>query len=359
MAERPQISTEINSTIASTIAQPTTKLGGRGTPRRKVRRSNVSSTTTTNRFLENKLKIFRFDHQLDDFERFDEVEFFYEDGRVQQLNNYGELFSNKSMTIHQIQLDEALSKRKTSEEFQSSQINPNNRLSSYTHSTLSSSAYINQLGYQENPYSSNLLNNIKEIYGCVNAPSIQDDDVEQKVETTENLSKSSRRRRRRKTTNQQVAAETSEQIVLKNPAQTLSTTNDPDNPNRERRRRRRQRRKTKQSVNCDQQEQEKSADFNFEPINDQEKTFSTDSNEVNRHDLLPIEKTNRLTTSDQNSSEIPDEQQIFLFNEKNNVSLDQNRTNSMEKRSRSTETIRINKSSTNNKNDQVKWFSFL
>jgi hypothetical protein len=204
MAEPPPSSINI---------QPTTKLGGRGTPRRKTRRpSNTNhSASVAARTLENKLKPFRTQFQLQDQQELCDVTILYEDGHI-ELQKQVHVHSTWPMTIHEIDSPEAGLQTYHINELDSTsleylfgnlnnldnqQINSSNYYNDLQQRQFYSQPsryYMNYVAYQQNPYASNSYdnysNNIQQVYGGVNNTQSDDDELIEKP--------SKRKRRRRK-----------------------------------------------------------------------------------------------------------------------------------------------------------------
>lgn len=191
--------TEPSSNLPMNI-QPTKKLGGRGTPRRKTRRSNINPSLSAARALEPKLRTFRNQYQLQDQNELCDITVVYEDGRVELLNQVS-LYSTWSMNIHQINASE--------QGVQTYQLNELDEQSQAyvlgeTAPIYPSHSYSNHLGYQQNPYAyqsfENYYSNIRQVYGATNERSSSEhDEIEetQEVQSTETKSKRRRRRRRK------------------------------------------------------------------------------------------------------------------------------------------------------------------
>lgn len=225
MADPSEISEEnVNHHLSMlTSIQPTTKLGGRGTPRRKIRRSSNPNSTlsTAARVWENKLKPFRTQFQLQDHQDLCDVTLLYEDGRI-EMQNQVHVHSTWPMTMHEIDASEMGTQTShineldlTSKEYlcgngfpqehhsnDKSVISTGN--SSNYHQNLQqrqsyappSLYHMNYIAYQQNPYVMNSFehysNNIQQIYGNINT---------QSSETIRKCSKKRRRRRKHRTTN--------------------------------------------------------------------------------------------------------------------------------------------------------------
>jgi hypothetical protein len=220
-SETPPGSINNHSNSLATI-QPTTKLGGRGTPRRKTRRPNNTnhSASIAARTLENKLKPFRTQFQLQDQQELCDVTILYDDGHV-DVQKQVHVHSTGSMTIHEIDSSETGIQSyhindldSTSLEYlfgntNNLEIDMNNKQSI---STINSSNYytdlqqrqfysqpsryyMNYVAYQHNPYVlnsyDNYSNSIQQVYGGVN--NTHSDDEHESIEKT-----SKRKRRRRK-----------------------------------------------------------------------------------------------------------------------------------------------------------------
>ena len=102
----PSESVNNNSNFITTI-HPATKLGGRGTPRRRTRRPNNNnhSTLVAARTLESKLKPFRTQFQLQGQQELCDVTILYEDGHV-DIQKQVHIHSTWPMTIHEIDSSE-------------------------------------------------------------------------------------------------------------------------------------------------------------------------------------------------------------------------------------------------------------
>ncbi|CAF4522377.1 unnamed protein product [Rotaria sp. Silwood1] len=233
-----------NSSLITTI-QPTTKLGGRGTPRRKTRRPNTNnhSAVVAARALENKLKSFRTQFQLFDQQELCDVSILYEDGHI-DIQQQVQVHSTWPMTLHEIDSSETsiqtyhindldltscsylLGNLETLQhEFYRQSIpsttttttaaavplittpiptpsavsisNYVNNLQQCQFYSQPSHNYMNYVGYQHNPYAANAYesfsNDIRQIYGNINKKS-----DEEKDEQNPTITKSKRRRRRHK-----------------------------------------------------------------------------------------------------------------------------------------------------------------
>lgn len=217
----PPIEKNTNSHLITTI-QPTTKLGGRGTPRRKARRpSNTNhAALIAARTLENKLKPFRTQFQLQDQQELCEITILYDDGRI-DIQKQAHVYSTWPMTLHEIDSSETDIQTyhindldSTTLEYLFGNIDNlenefNNQESitiakplNYYHDIQQSQSYsqpsryyMNYVAYQQNPYGinsyENYSNNLRQVYGGVNT---QSDDENQ----TESQPTKKRRRRRRK-----------------------------------------------------------------------------------------------------------------------------------------------------------------
>ncbi|UJR26384.1 hypothetical protein I4U23_007716 [Adineta vaga] len=216
-----------NSNLVTTI-QPAIKLGGRGTPRRKTRRSSNTnhSALVAARTIENKLKPFRTQYQLYDQQELFDVTILYEDGHIDTQNQV-HIHSTRSMTIHEIDSSETGTQTyhindldsttsayllgKTdhfSNEINGQTISSLPILTSSTNYyndirqrqlyTQSSPYYMNASNYQQTPYAYNSFDayskNIQEVYGGVNE---QSDDEEEKDDIISTVTKSKRRRKRK------------------------------------------------------------------------------------------------------------------------------------------------------------------
>jgi hypothetical protein len=226
-----------NSNLITTI-QPTTKLGGRGTPRRKILRSNSTnhSAMVAARTLENKLKTFRTQFQLQDQQDLCDITILYDDGRV-EIQNQVQIYSTWPMTIHEIDSSEKGTQTYHINELDSTsseyllgnidhlqkELNPKQSISLTTNSSnyyndlqqrqaysQPSRSYMNYIAYKQNPYAwnsyENYSNNIREVYGGTNAQSEDEHD---------SITKTSKRKRRRrkhaKTTSEQLSSIISQQ----------------------------------------------------------------------------------------------------------------------------------------------------
>jgi len=255
MAEPLETSARSNNLNSNTIVtiQPTSKLGGRGTPRRKIRRSS-NPTVQIARQLENKLKPFRSQFHLQHHPELCDITILYEDGHV-EIQKQVHVHSSQLINAHEID----------SSENGGPQIYHINDLDStsceYLFGNLdsldrsipcppTSHSYTNYLAYQQNPYANDAFesysNNIEQVYGNINEPS-DDDDQEIKTEHSKK-----RRRRRRKPSKQ-----TTEQEILSLPTTTVASSpsalaqevNEPENEQisstKNKRKRRRQRKSNK------------------------------------------------------------------------------------------------------------------
>ena len=274
--------TNHNSTFIATI-QPTTKLGGRGTPRRKTRRSNNINQAA--RSLENKLKPFRSQFQLQDHQEFCDITILYDDGQIETQKQV-RVHSSWPMTIHEIDGSEAGTQiyhindldsasceylfgntSNLQNEFDQQQsINTVNSTSSYYNNLQqqqnsyyppSSQYYMNYMAYQQNPYATNYenySNNIRQVYGGANT---QSDDEPEEEETTKSSKKKRRRRNKHpKTTNEEsssIAAEIipqeEEEVTADHPSENLE--ND-DVTSTKTKRKRRRIRKSKKSLTSEE-----------------------------------------------------------------------------------------------------------
>lgn len=218
-----------NLNLATTI-QPTIKLGGRGTPRRKTRRPNSTnhSSLVAARALESKLKPFRTQFQLYDQQEPCDVSILYEDGHVNVLNQ-ARVHSTWPMTMHEIDssdtnvqthnikdLDSASCeylfgnvesiKNELNQQSMSVPMQPITTATSVSNYVQDlqqrqfysqSSNYFNYSPYQYNPYRyspyDNYARNIRQIYGSVNPK-----EDEEQNESNPTSKKSKRRRRRHK-----------------------------------------------------------------------------------------------------------------------------------------------------------------
>ncbi|CAF1433806.1 unnamed protein product [Adineta steineri] len=244
-----------NSSLITTI-HPAAKLGGRGTPRRKTRRSNynIHSTLVAARTLENKLKPFRTQFQLFDQQDLCDVTILYEDGHA-DLQKQVHVHSTRSMSIHEVDSSEAgtqtfhiddldtvtsthffgnienfqheLNIQSTTSTPSTSSVPslPTTPTTPTPPTTTSSTNYFNDLqqrqfysqpspyymhanAYQSNPYMFNSFDaycqNIRQVYGGANEQSDdseeekEDEDEEEQEQNPATASKSKRRKRRRK-----------------------------------------------------------------------------------------------------------------------------------------------------------------
>ena len=310
--------------------QPTSKLGGRGTPRRKARRSNANLplTTTFGRVLENKLKPFRSQFQLYDHQELCDVTFLYDDGRV-DVQNQVRVHSTHSMTIHQIDSSENgiqnyyLNQLDTNFAFYLLGIDLNQtqsmtRAPSYyqtlksVHPNAVTASYVNYLGYQQTPYSQSSTETIQAIYGGVNEV-ISNDEPDEPEGNDSIKSKRRRRRRQRKSNKNSIPSEINE-----------------ENKPTENKAKRRRRRKTKRSLNSGEEQrddtstsclrptalestsisEEFQAKSSFFSTNEADRSISTtitsDSIEENQSNML---STNRIIfPNDQNNKRVQNDQ---------------------------------------------------
>ncbi|CAF3215124.1 unnamed protein product [Rotaria socialis] len=254
----------INSSFTTAI-QPTRKLGGRGTPRRKTRRlsnNNNYAALVAARTLETKLKPFRAQYQLYDQQELCDITILYEDGHV-DVQKQVRIHSTRPMTLHEIDssetgvqtynindLDSASSEYlfgnldSLKAEFYSESI------PSATHAIKTANAsnyftglqqrqfysqpshhYLNYTPYQYYPYGYNsydsYTNNIRQIYGDVNEKSEDEEEKEKGKEENEPnpvSTKSKRRRRRHK--HQQKTSEQSSLTAPPPPPPTTTTQED-------------------------------------------------------------------------------------------------------------------------------------
>lgn len=227
-SETPPGNTKNNSHCITTI-QPTTKLGGRGTPRRKARRpnSNNYSALIAARTIENKLKPFRTQFQLQDQQELCDITILYDDGRV-EIQKQVHVHSTWPMTIHEIDssetgiqtyyindIDSANSEYlfgnidNLQDEFNNQQSIPITKSTNYYNDLQQSQSYsqpsryyMNYVAYQQNPYAINSYDtysqNIQQVYGGVNTQS--DAENENDNDNQEIIKTSRRKRRRRKHT---------------------------------------------------------------------------------------------------------------------------------------------------------------
>jgi hypothetical protein len=236
MAEPSETPPENNSTIITTI-QPATKLGGRGTPRRKIRRPNNNnhSALVAAHTLENKLKSFRTQFQLHDQQELCDVNILYEDGRV-DMQKQVHMHSTWPMTIHEI--DSSITGTQTHHinDFDSSSSaylfgNINDLKNKFNNQSTTNSSnsfnntqqrplysqppryYMNYVSYQQNPYTvnsyENYASNIRQIYGSVNDNSDEEKEEHNLIST--NTKKKKRRRKHSKILPEQSSSIISEQ----------------------------------------------------------------------------------------------------------------------------------------------------
>ena len=269
--EAPSSNAPASSNPLITV-QPAKKLGGRGTPRRKTRRSIASPQTAmaAARTLENKLRPFRAQFQLYDQPDLCDVTILYDDGRI-DVQNQVHVHSTYPMTIHQIEpleaemqiyhLDELDADSRShllgqhfnplSNPIQApSTISSNyyqNLQSSYAPSSSSSShSYLNYLAYQQNSYAhnapENYTDNIRQVYGAVK----EEPDDEEEVLAP---GKAKRRRRRRKPGT--APAEPVEEKQLSVVEATEQVENE-DSPSTHKRKRKRVRKSKRSSLTGDQ-----------------------------------------------------------------------------------------------------------
>ena len=203
-----------NHSSMLTIIQPTTKLGGRGTPRRKIRRSSnpIHIPSTTARVWENKLKPFRTQFQLQDHQELCDVTIVYEDGRI-EMQKQIHVHSTWPMTMHEIDASEIGGQTSHINELDlpskeylcgnlehhmndksvistGSSSNYHHNLQQRQSNAPPSLYHMNYTAYHQNPYVMNSYdhysNNIQQIYGNTNTQSI------------EPITKSSKKRRHRR-----------------------------------------------------------------------------------------------------------------------------------------------------------------
>ena len=269
-----------NSNSLITI-QPAKKLGGRGTPRRKTRRSSNSSHTAlaAARTLENKLKPFRSQFQLYDQQELCDVTILYEDGRI-EVQNQVHVHSTHPMTLHEIDpsetglqsyhLDEidADSRAYLLGQHFHSPTNPPSlppTIASNYYQTLqpaympspSSHSYLNYLAYQQNSYAHNAQENysdtVRQVYGGINQEPDEEDDDEEQVPVP---GKSKRRRRRRKSAKAPETVEEKQVIVVE--------PENEDSSNLPKRKRKRTRKSKRSSLTGDQLQSQ--SDLISEPL---------------------------------------------------------------------------------------------
>ncbi|CAF3991402.1 unnamed protein product [Rotaria magnacalcarata] len=242
-----------NSNFATAI-QPTRKLGGRGTPRRKTRRlnnNNNHAALVAARTLETKLKPFRAQYQLYDQQELCDITILYDDGHV-DVQKQVRVHSTRPMTLHEIDSSEtgvqtynindldsesceylfgnldSLNAKLYPESIPSATqaittANASNYLTGLQQRQFYSQPshhYLNYTPYQYYPYGYNsydsYTSNIRQIYGDVNEKSEEEENEPNPVST-----KSKRRRRRHK--HQQ---KTSEQLSLTPPPPATTTRED-------------------------------------------------------------------------------------------------------------------------------------
>ena len=231
MAEASETPTENikNNLDFITTIRPTTKLGGRGTPRRKTRRPNNNShlALVAARTLQNKLKSFRVRFQLNDQQKLCDATFLYEDGRAELLQQV-DVHSTWPMTIHEIDSSETVTRTyhindldliscqyllgnidDLQNEFykQSVLLAPVTATSNYYNSlqqrqlyTYPSYYYTNYFAYQQNPYGlnyDNYSNDARQICDLANEQFV-DEEQEEKEEQNPIVTKRKRKRRRHK-----------------------------------------------------------------------------------------------------------------------------------------------------------------
>jgi hypothetical protein len=283
-SETPSENINNNSNFTVTI-QPTTKLGGRGTPRRKTRRPNNNnhSALIAARTLENKLKPFRTQFQLQDQQELCDITILYDDGRI-DIQKQVHVHSTWPMTIHEIDSSETGTQTynindldstsceylfgnidNLQNEFNNKQIIP---LTNSTYSTnyyndlqqfqvhsQPSRYYMNYVAYQQNPYTlnsyDNYSNSIRQIYGGVNNQSNDENDDENQL-----ISKTSKRKRRRrkhaKTTSEQLSSiipqhEEKDEVIITEPIEHIENENINTTKTKRKRRRIRKSRKSLRS----------------------------------------------------------------------------------------------------------------
>jgi hypothetical protein len=284
MAEPSETPPEnINTNSNFITIQPTTKLGGRGTPRRKTRRPNNNnySALIAARNLENKLKPFRTQFQLQDQQELCDITILYDDGRI-DIQKQVHVHSTYPMTIHEIDSSETGTHTyhindldstsceylfgnidNLQNEFNNKQIIPltkpmystnyYNDLQQCQVYSQPSRYYMNYVSYQQNPYTlnsyDNYSNSIRQIYGGANTQSNDENDDEDQL-----ISKTSKRKRRRrkhaKPTSEQISSiipqqEEKDEVTIKEPIEHIE--NDNINSTKTKRKRRRIR-KSKNSL---------------------------------------------------------------------------------------------------------------
>jgi hypothetical protein len=225
MAEPSEKPPENNNNHSTFITiQPATKLGGRGTPRRKTRRpSNTNhSALVAAQTLENKLKTFRTQFQLYDQQDLCDVSILYEDGRV-EMQKQVNVHSTWPMTIHEIDSSVMGTQTHHINDFDSSSCsylfgNINDLQTKFNMESIPLTTgnastcyndiqqrqaysqppryYMNYVAYQPNPYAvnsyENYSKNISQIYGGVDQNS--DEEKEEYCSISTNPKKKRRRR---------------------------------------------------------------------------------------------------------------------------------------------------------------------
>jgi hypothetical protein len=278
-SETPPGNINNNSHFITTI-QPATKLGGRGTPRRKTRRPNNNnhSAVVAARTLENKLKPFRTQFQLQDQQELCDVTILYNDGRV-DIQKQVHMYSTWPMTIHEIDSSETGTQTYHINDFDSISCeylfgnidNLQNEFNNQQSITLTktndyyndlqqsqvysqpSRYYMNYVSYQQNPYTlnsyENYSNSIRQVYGGVNTQS--DDENNDEHQSITKISKRKRHRRKHaKTPSEQLLSEIPKQeekveVIVDEPIEHIENEN--VNTTKTKRKRRRVR-KSKKSL---------------------------------------------------------------------------------------------------------------
>ena len=356
MAEPPETLEENLHQHSHTIMtiQPTTKLGGRGTPRRKVRRSNNSNHTTAiaARTWESKLKPFRTQFQLQDQQELCDVTLLYEDGRI-EMQKQVHVHSTWPMTIHEIDASEigvqtahineldVMSKEYLCGNIFDQEHESNEKSSISTTATTGNSSnyhhnlqqrqlyaptsryYMNYMAYQKNPYVLNSYdhysNSIQQIYGSMNPSS------NEQSQAIEKPSKRRRKRRRKHPTNQtseQSLSDVGPAIPQQEEEEDKPSMTNPENESTEKvksKRRRQRVRKSKNSFPFLSSSSINTSDHDQSAIvleHTQNHALLSSSIDQNKYDDMLL----RLPTPSQHAEPSNDEQQQMTRESKQHVS---------------------------------------
>lgn len=346
MADPSEISEESvnNHSPMLTTIQPTTKLGGRGTPRRKIRRSSnpIHVPSTAARVWENKLKPFRNQFQLQDHQGLCDVTIVYEDGRI-EMQKQVHVHSTWPMTMHEIDASEIGGQTSHINELDlpskeylcgnlihsEHQMNDKSVIStgssSNYHQNLQqrqshappSLYHMNYVAYHQNPYAMNSYdhysNNIQQIYGNTNT---------QSIETITKPSKKRRRRRKHPANQSEQSTAISEQEdedISVEKSSVITPENEsivPAKPKRKRQRVRKSKKSLPSSSSINTFEREQSA-IVLEQTNSNDALLSS-SIDQNKHDdmLLPLSTPSQHVQP----SDEEEEQQQLMRESKQHVS---------------------------------------